>query len=141
MDFDGKQDCEDQSSETLKESSASLVRVPVQESKVNAVLLASSSDNLEVGTKALTQFVREVLEKVFEASLKRNRELEPQFAKRVKMQLGDSKGNVEGSSGGVRSAIQAIVRQRREHALDASLRSIELGSALVNIETVSKWVS
>ncbi|KAH1107147.1 hypothetical protein J1N35_010915 [Gossypium stocksii] len=33
------------------------------------------SDNLEVGTEALTRVVREVLEKVFEASLERTREM------------------------------------------------------------------
>ncbi|KAH1031441.1 hypothetical protein J1N35_043615 [Gossypium stocksii] len=100
-----------QSGETLEELSASPGRVTVHESEVNVVLPASGSDNPEVGTKVLTQVVREVLEKVFEASLGRNKELvqgkrvdywkkrgyspsrlELQSVKCVKMQWGDGKG-------------------------------------------------
>ncbi|KAK5846137.1 hypothetical protein PVK06_002408 [Gossypium arboreum] len=75
MDSGEKQDHEGQSSETLEELSASLEHVSVQESKVNAVPPASGSDDPKVGTEALTQVVREVLEKVFEASLERTRKM------------------------------------------------------------------
>ncbi|KAH1122056.1 hypothetical protein J1N35_005216, partial [Gossypium stocksii] len=44
-------------------------------SKANAILLVAGSNNLKVGTEALTRVVREVLEKVFEASLERIREM------------------------------------------------------------------
>ncbi|KAH1130230.1 hypothetical protein J1N35_001608 [Gossypium stocksii] len=47
----------------------------VQELEVKAILPASGSDNPEVSTEVLTRVVREVLEKVFEASLERNRKL------------------------------------------------------------------
>lgn len=66
---------EDQFGETLEESSALPRRVLVQESEVNAVSLALGSDNPEVGTEALTREVREVLRKVVEAILERNREM------------------------------------------------------------------
>ncbi|KAH1108406.1 hypothetical protein J1N35_012174 [Gossypium stocksii] len=52
-----------------KKLSASLGRVSVQESKDNAILPTSGSNNLELGTEALTYVVREVLEKVFEARI------------------------------------------------------------------------
>ncbi|KAH1056783.1 hypothetical protein J1N35_034848 [Gossypium stocksii] len=74
IDSDGNHDREGQSGETLEEFFASLEHKFVQESKVNSISLASGSDNLEVGTEALTRVVREVLEKVFKASLERNKE-------------------------------------------------------------------
>ncbi|KAH1121357.1 hypothetical protein J1N35_004517 [Gossypium stocksii] len=73
MNSGDKQDREGQFGETLEESLASSGRVSVQESEINAILPAASSDDPEVGTEALTQIVREVLEKVFEASLERTR--------------------------------------------------------------------
>ncbi|KAK5770460.1 hypothetical protein PVK06_046610 [Gossypium arboreum] len=75
MDSDGKHDREGQSVESLEESFASSRYELVQELEVNAVLPALGSNNPVVGTKVLTRVVREVLEKVFEASLERNREL------------------------------------------------------------------
>ncbi|KAK5838966.1 hypothetical protein PVK06_007716 [Gossypium arboreum] len=105
MDFGFKQDREGQSGETVEKSLASLGGVSIQESEVNAIQSAMGSDNPEVGTEALTRVVREVLEKVFKASLEKTREmvqgrcmdygkkryrspsrLEPQSAKRVKSQ-------------------------------------------------------
>ncbi|KAH1072287.1 hypothetical protein J1N35_024615 [Gossypium stocksii] len=72
-------------------------------SEVAVVSLATGNDNPEVGTETLTQMVREVLQKVFDTSLERIREVvhgrceecgkkrhcgslgpEPQFAKYVK---------------------------------------------------------
>ncbi|KAH1091547.1 hypothetical protein J1N35_018804 [Gossypium stocksii] len=57
------------------ESFASLRRVSVQELEDNTILPTSNSDNLELSTEALTQVVKEVLEKVFEAGLERTSEL------------------------------------------------------------------
>ncbi|KAK5819424.1 hypothetical protein PVK06_024424 [Gossypium arboreum] len=95
-------------------------RVSVQESEVNTISPTSSSDNSELGTEALTQVVREVLEKVFEARLERTREmlqagcvdcgkkrdrnplrLEPLSAKRVRTHLSSNKSFAEGASSGV----------------------------------------
>ncbi|KAH1121388.1 hypothetical protein J1N35_004548 [Gossypium stocksii] len=45
------------------------------ESKVNVVHSTTGSNNPEVGTEALSRVVREVLEKVFKASLERIREI------------------------------------------------------------------
>ncbi|KAH1082983.1 hypothetical protein J1N35_022744 [Gossypium stocksii] len=106
MDSDCKQDRESQSSEILEKSFASPGVMFVQESEVNAVLPALGSDNSEVGTYASTQVMREVLKKVFDTSLERNRELvqgrcvdcgkkkdcsplrlEPQSTKRIRTQL------------------------------------------------------
>ncbi|KAH1040067.1 hypothetical protein J1N35_041810 [Gossypium stocksii] len=103
MDFKVEHEC--------KGSSASLERKTIQELEINTSSLTLGSDNPELGTEALTQVVREVLEKVFEANLERNRESvqgrcedckkkrdrsslrsEPHSAKRVRMHLSDSKG-------------------------------------------------
>ncbi|KAH1031638.1 hypothetical protein J1N35_043812 [Gossypium stocksii] len=78
------------------------------------------SDNPELGTEALIQLVKEVLEKVFEASIKGTSEmfqarcidcrekrdnspprLEPQSAKCVRMHLCGNKGFAEGACNGV----------------------------------------
>ncbi|KAK5785810.1 hypothetical protein PVK06_040429 [Gossypium arboreum] len=75
MDSEGKHAREDQPSETLEESLIFPGYVFARELKVNAISLASSSNNPEVGTEALTREVREVLRKVVEASLERNREM------------------------------------------------------------------
>ncbi|KAH1097709.1 hypothetical protein J1N35_014630 [Gossypium stocksii] len=75
------------------------------------------SDNPKLGTKALTQIVREVLEEVFEARIREISEtlqgksndcrkkidrssprLEPRSMKHVKMHFGDSKGITEGAT-------------------------------------------
>ncbi|KAH1082942.1 hypothetical protein J1N35_022703 [Gossypium stocksii] len=61
MDSKGKQDRE--------ELPTSLELVTVQESEVSVSLPTSGSNNLELGTKALTQIVREVLKEVFEARI------------------------------------------------------------------------
>ncbi|KAH1121390.1 hypothetical protein J1N35_004550, partial [Gossypium stocksii] len=62
MDSEGNQDCD--------ESFTPLEGETVQEPVVNAILPASSNDNPEVGTEALSRIVREVLEGVFEARMK-----------------------------------------------------------------------
>ncbi|KAH1082665.1 hypothetical protein J1N35_022426 [Gossypium stocksii] len=95
-----------------EESSASPERETVQELEINVSLPTSSSDNLELGSKVLTRVMREVLEKVFDASLVRNGELiqgrcedcgkkrdrssprlEPRSTKHVRTHLSDSRGS------------------------------------------------
>ncbi|KAH1073085.1 hypothetical protein J1N35_025413, partial [Gossypium stocksii] len=49
--------------------------VSIQEAEASTILPTSGSGNPEIGIEALTQVVREGLEKVFEAILRRNREL------------------------------------------------------------------
>ncbi|KAK5844989.1 hypothetical protein PVK06_001139 [Gossypium arboreum] len=117
MDSGDKQDRKGQFGETLEESSAFLGHVSIQE--VNEVPLASGSDDLKVGPEALTRVVREVLEKVFHASLERTREMvqgrcadcekkidhsplrwEPRSAKRFRSQWNVSKSSAGGSSSG-----------------------------------------
>ncbi|KAH1097931.1 hypothetical protein J1N35_014852 [Gossypium stocksii] len=56
-----------------EESSPSPGHVYVQESEDNTILPTSGSDNLELGTEALTLVVRKVLEKVFDARIRRTR--------------------------------------------------------------------
>ncbi|KAH1046900.1 hypothetical protein J1N35_037684 [Gossypium stocksii] len=132
-------------------------RVSIQESKVNTVSPATGNDNTKVGTEALARIVREVLEKVFEASLERNRELvqsrcvdyrkkrdrspsrlEPRSAKCVKLQLSVSKCSVEGSSSGV--DVLVCEHCKKCHLGDywkkskACLRNIALGRVLDDIE-------
>ncbi|KAH1098412.1 hypothetical protein J1N35_015333 [Gossypium stocksii] len=61
MNSKGKRDC--------KESFASPGDVFILELDVNASLLTMGSDNLELGTEALTRVVREVLEDVLEVRI------------------------------------------------------------------------
>ncbi|KAK5794419.1 hypothetical protein PVK06_035644 [Gossypium arboreum] len=66
MDYEGKQGRE--------ELLVSPEHEIVQEKEVKVGLPTLGSDNPELGTEALTQLVREVLEEVFEARVKANGE-------------------------------------------------------------------
>ncbi|KAH1091418.1 hypothetical protein J1N35_018675, partial [Gossypium stocksii] len=111
MDSEGKQDRDE----------LSIFSRCVFEQVENASIISPTlgSDNLEFGTKTLTRVVREVLEKVFEASLERNKKLvQGRYTdcrkksdcsslrlghcsmKRVRMHLSGNSGFVEGACSG-----------------------------------------
>ncbi|KAH1098527.1 hypothetical protein J1N35_015448 [Gossypium stocksii] len=109
MDFEDEHD--------YKESFTSPERKTIQELKGNTSLSTLGSDNPKLGTEAITLVVREVLERVFEARIRKTSEtlqarcmdcgkkrdrsslrLEPRFAKRVRTHLSDSKCSASSSS-------------------------------------------
>ncbi|XP_052491106.1 uncharacterized protein LOC105791268 isoform X3 [Gossypium raimondii] len=126
-----KRDREDQSGKTLKKSFTSLRRVPIQESEVNAIWPTSGSENLDLGTEALTRIVREVLEEVLKARLDRHRELvknkcvdcekkrdrspwrlEPQSVKHERTHLSGNKGIVKGTGSGANAPFGEHCKKR-----------------------------
>lgn len=95
MDSCDKQEYEEQPCKILDESLTSQGRVSAHELEFIVVLPATGGGNPKVGAEVLTQLVREILERIFQASLEKTKEVVQGRSVECRNKRGRSPSNLE----------------------------------------------